>query len=282
MDGSARTLRHESELGTWELVLRAPDARLRAYVGDYQGYEETGSPPLLRQQAPTTRLPLIVNFASPWQLASSAEGAREEHGSFVAGLGDRSTYVAAGGPAACLQVNLTPLGAYALLGVPMRELTNRVFALDEVVPRALRGLDERLADRDTWEARFELVDSILLTRMAEARTPSRDIAWAWAILERTDGQAPIGWICDRLGRSRRHLATSFREQVGLPPKTVARIFRFERAVALLGRGDSTLGEIAVECGYFDQAHLNRDFREFVDAPPGAFARRIVPDGGVVL
>src|SRR5262245_6796117 len=125
MDGSARTLRHESELGTWELVLRAPDVRLRTYVGEYQGYEETGVPPPLRQQAPTTRLPVIVNFASPWHIASSADGAREEHRSFVAGLGDRSTYVAAAGPARCLQVDLTPLGAYALLGVPMRELTNR-------------------------------------------------------------------------------------------------------------------------------------------------------------
>src|SRR5262245_53757053 len=109
MDARAKTLRHESELGTWELVLRPPDERLRAFVGDYQGYVESGSRPPLRQQAPTTWLPLIVNFDSPWQISASADGPREEHGSFVAGLGDRSTYVAAAGPARCLQVNLTPL-----------------------------------------------------------------------------------------------------------------------------------------------------------------------------
>jgi transcriptional regulator GlxA family with amidase domain len=64
-------------------------------------------------------------------------------------------------------------------------------------------------------------------------------------------------------------------------KTVARIFRFERAVSLLAGGSHSLGEVAVECGYYDQAHLNRDFREFADASPGAFAQRIVPDGGVL-
>ena len=281
MKAEGRVVHHESEVGTWELVLRPPDARLRRYVGDYQGYTESGTPAPLRQQAPTTWLPLIVNLGSTWEVAGAPAGASEEHGSFVAGLGERSAYVAATGPASCLQVNITPLGAHALLGLPMYELTNRVLALDDVVPRALRGLDERLEGIANWEERFALVDAILLARMAEAREPSSDVAWAWRILERTHGAAPIGWICGRLGRSRRHLATSFREQVGLPPKTIARIFRFERAVSLLGDGSHSLGEVAVECGYYDQAHLNRDFREFADASPGAFARRIVPDGGVL-
>ena len=106
--------------------------------------------------------------------------------------------------------------------------------------------------------------------------PSPDVAWAWGILERTHGRAPIGWICDRLGRSRRHLAVRFREQVGLPPKTVGRIMRFDRAVSLLAREDAELAGVAFECGYYDQAHLNRDFREFAGVSPAAFARQIVP------
>jgi transcriptional regulator GlxA family with amidase domain len=58
--------------------------------------------------------------------------------------------------------------------------------------------------------------------------------------------------------------------------------RFNRAVALLGRGDVDLAEVAFECGYFDQAHLNRDFREFAGSSPSVLMRRIVPDGGVIL
>jgi transcriptional regulator GlxA family with amidase domain len=102
------------------------------------------------------------------------------------------------------------------------------------------------------------------------------------MLERTHGRAPIGWLCDKLGRSRRHLAARFREQIGLTPKTVARLFRFERAVALLRRRDVSLAELAFECGYYDQAHLNRDFRGFAGRSPAAYARRIGPDGGVIL
>jgi transcriptional regulator GlxA family with amidase domain len=102
------------------------------------------------------------------------------------------------------------------------------------------------------------------------------------VLERSHGQAPIGGICDRLGRSRRHLAARFREQVGLPPKTVARIFRFDRAVSMLAQPGAGLAGVAVECGYYDQAHLNRDFREFAGTSPAAFARQMMPDGGVVV
>ena len=122
----------------------------------------------------------------------------------------------------------------------------------------------------------------LLAQLADARPPSADVARAWNALVQSRGKTPIGWICDRLGRSRRHLAVLFREQIGVSPKTTARILRFERAVALLERGEHGLAELAFECGYYDQAHLNRDFREFADASPAAFARRIVPEGGVIL
>jgi AraC-like DNA-binding protein len=282
MSTDTRVLRHESELGGWELVLRAPDARLARLVSDYQGYVERGSPPPLRQQAPTTFLPLIVNFGSPWEIGDAEDAVPTAYASFLAGLGEHSSYVRATGPASCIQVNLTPLAAHMFLGLPMNELANRVVTLEDVLPRRAHRLTERLEDAPTWEARFALLDDVFTSQLAEAREPSADVAWAWTMLERTHGRAPIGWICDKLGRSRRHLAARFREQIGLTPKTVARLFRFERAVALLRRRDVSLAELAFECGYYDQAHLNRDFREFAGRSPAAYARRIGPDGGVIL
>ena len=276
-----RVLRHESELGAWELVRRAPSPKLRGYVSGYEGYVERSAIPVQRQQVPVAQLPLIVNFGSRWAASDTPDGPRDVHGSFFAGLFDRSTYVVADGAASCVQVNLTPLGAHLLFGLPMHEVVNRIVALDDVAPRALVGLDSRLEGRADWGSRFDLLDDVFVARLSRVRTPAPDIAWAWTALERTHGRAPIGWICDRLGRSRRHLATRFREEIGLPPKTVARIMRFERAVSLLGRRDAALAEIAFECGYYDQPHMNRDFREFAGAPPAAFAPRIVADGGVV-
>jgi AraC-like DNA-binding protein len=279
-------LRHDSELDQWELVLRPPARRLRAFVGGYEGYVETRAPkPVLRQQVPATRLPLIFNFAERWHVGDSSDGSgrSELHDSFFAGLFDSSVFVAASGPATCLEVDLTPIGAHMLLGIPMHELANRVVDVEYVLPSSLRELPERLADARSWDARFTLLDDALAAVLADARKPSTEIVWAWNALVRTSGRVPVGALAEELGRSRRHLSARFREHVGLPPKVVARILRFRRAVDLLQKPPArSLAELAFECGYYDQAHLNRDFREFAGTSPGDFARRIAPDGGVLV
>jgi AraC-like DNA-binding protein len=163
----------------------------------------------------------------------------------------------------------------------MHELANRVVGVDDILPRRERDLPARLAEAPSSEARFALLDEILATRLAEARPPSPEVVWAWRALVHTNGRVPIGILAKKLGRSRRHLIARFRDQIGLPPKTVARILRFDRVVELLqSRTETGFAELAQECGYFDQAHLTRDFRAFAGTTPGEFVRRLVPNGGV--
>lgn len=275
-----RVLRDPSGEDRWELVTRAPDPRLRGFVSDYQGYVESSSIPVLRQEVPSAVVPLIVNFGAPWRIAGSREGAPAVANSFLAGLYETSSWVEAAGPAHCVQVNLTPMAAHAFLGQPMNELSNRVVALEDVLPARARDLAERLADAGDWEQRFALLDEVLTSRLADARRPSAEVVWAYRALERSGGRVRIGALADTLGRSRRHLIARFREQVGLPPKTVARILRFDRTVELMRKG-SGLAALAYECGYADQAHLNRDFRQFTGTTPGELQRRLDPSGGVI-
>jgi AraC-like DNA-binding protein len=73
-------------------------------------------------------------------------------------------------------------------------------------------------------------------------------------------------LCEELGWSRRRLAARFREAVGLPPKTVARLLRLDRAIELAGSG-MAWAEVAYACGYFDQSHLVNEFRRITGASP---------------
>ena len=144
-----------------------------------------------------------------------------------------------------------------------------------MLPRRARELPAQLAACSHWEERFALLDEVFAAGLADAGCPP-PTSLGLDALARTHGRAPIGWICDQLGRSRRYLATRFREQIGLPPKTVARILRFDRAVALLERGDVSLAQLAFECGYYDQAHLTRDFREFAGTSPAKLLAATLP------
>ena len=88
-------------------------------------------------------------------------------------------------------------------------------------------------------------------------------------MEASHGALTVEALADRVGVTRQHLAVQFRQHVGLSPKVFARICRFRRALDLLRGGPRDLAALAADCGYFDQSHLIRDFRDFADAPPGA-------------
>ena len=161
----------------------------------------------------------------------------------------------------------------------MEALTNRVVDLEDLLGGAAALLVEQLHEAPSWDARFDLVDEFVAARLAQARPPSPSVAWAWKRLGENRGRLEIGALAGELGCSRKHLIAQFREQVGLPPKMVARILRFRGVLESLERGNGTrLAEVAQECGYYDQAHLNRDFREFAGITPTEFLDRRLPGG----
>ncbi len=224
---------------------------------------------------------LILSSGPPLRLLDRAGpgAAREVRGSLVAGLDDGLSVVAHEGRSAGLQVRLTPLGAARVFGLPMSEIARRVVPADAVLGAEAGRLAEQLEHAPSWAERFALVDALLARRLSAAAASPPDTAWAWQRLCASGGTEPVGSLAAAIGCSRRHLARRFADGVGLPPKAAARILRFDRARALLERADGAgLAEIAERCGYADQPHLNRDFRDFAGGPPTDVLARRLPGG----
>jgi transcriptional regulator GlxA family with amidase domain len=118
------------------------------------------------------------------------------------------------------------------------------------------------------------------TRLANTEPAPPAIEWSWARLRRSHGRASITGLAEELGWTHRRLIARFREQIGLPPKALARVIRFTRAVELLGGPRAGLAAVAYDCGYFDQAHMNRDFRELAGTTPATLVARRTDGGGV--
>jgi AraC-like DNA-binding protein len=179
------------------------------------------------------------------------------------------------GSAAGVQFDLEPLAARALLGVPAGELTCRTVGLEQLLGRESDLVAERLHEAAGPAERFAILDEVLRRELAGARETVRPDTWrAWTLLERSGGRMRVSELAAQLGCSRRHLVNRFTVDIGAPPKTAARLIRFERARRRLG--SAPLARLAADCGYADQAHLAREFAELGGAPPTAFP--FVQDG----
>jgi len=285
----ATVVRHASARGAWTLVRAPPAPALRPFVHEYQGYEETGGTPVVRRELPSPRIPLILDFGRSFSLHHTAHDparpGRSEPlpAAFVAGLHGAFTVVGSAGAAHCMQVDLTPLGARRILGLPMGELAGRVADLADVLGAAAGHLADRLRSAPGWEARFAILDVALARRVADAPAPPPLAEAAWAALAASGGALRVADLARSLGVGRGHLSQTVAREVGMAPKPLARLMRFDRAVEGLRRGQvRTLADLAAACGYYDQAHLDRDVRAFAGESPTRLMRRMLPDGTGVM
>jgi AraC-like DNA-binding protein len=227
-------------------------------------------------EPPRATVTLIVDFEEPLRA-----GSERLPQAWLGGLSDTYELVELGKSHTSLDLKLTPLGAFTLLGVPLRQLAGAAVGLDDLFGAQGRDLTGRLREASSWEERFDLLEAFLLKRAAGGPEVSPAVSWAWSRLRSTAGRVPIGKLATDLQMSRRHLTSLFHEQIGLPPKTVARLLRFTRVCGLIQERPISWVEIAHDCGYFDQSHLNRDFRDFAGTTPTDFLARQIPAGGVI-
>lgn len=241
----------------------SPHPALRSVVLGYEGYTDTSGHPVVYRELPCSYVPIIIDLDAGWTITHSGRSA-VRMGSFIGGLTDETVLVRHDGSASCLQVNLTALGARRLFATPMHELARRTVPIDDVLGRRGYELVQRVGNAPDWPSRFALMNELLRARFAEA--PEVDAGVAWSLDRITS--APIGALAAELGWSHRRLIARYRDAVGLPPKTVARIVRLESLTTRLrGPGVGSWAELAVECGFFDQAHLSREVRELTGQTP---------------
>lgn len=255
-----------------ELVVRRADAGLRQHIGRFWGYTHRAPGPARRREPLSIGVVLIFGLGPRLGLVDRADPARPAtwFGSFVAGLDDACAVIEHNGEMRGLQVDLSPLATRMIFRAPMCSLAREVVTLEDLLGADGRLLEERLMDVGTWEERFDLVEAMLGAKLEAAESPPPDVDWAWRRLVASRGRLRVAELATELGCSRKHLAARFREHVGLPPKLVARMLRFRRASDLLGASAMSLAELATDCGYCDQAHLDRDFRDFAGTTPTAY------------
>ncbi|MFI5982522.1 helix-turn-helix domain-containing protein [Streptomyces sp. NPDC051555] len=258
-----------TEFGTWRLTSGVPDARLGRGVLGYRGYRVSMDRPQRRVEVPNGLVTMVVNFAAPVRVSRAGAAPTTAYTSLVNGLRTDAAVGEHDGRMHGVEVHLAPWAAFTLFGVPMYELRDRMVPLGELLGPRAQVLEAHLARAPDWPRRFALLDALLLERLAAGPAAAPQTVWAWGRLMASGGGVPVADLAHGTGWSPRHLEQRFKEQIGLSPKTAARVLRLQRALRMLA-GGSAASATASACGFYDQAHLHRDFRRMTGFAPGEF------------
>jgi AraC-like DNA-binding protein len=260
-----------------EYALHAPGPHLRPHLGWCTGYRDSGVEPALHRGLPSPWLTFIVTLDEPLVMAAHPDPAQTP-GQFdvlVGGLHTSPALIRHDGSQSGIQLAVSPLAARALLGVPASELASIDVHGADILGGAAGRIHDQVRELRGWEAKFAFLEHFLLDRMRvadERAGVSAEVRHAWGQLMRSGGNLPVAALAAQTGWSERHLRSRFRAETGLAPKEAGRVIRFDRARRLLQRRAAAgqpldLAGLAVTAGYFDQAHLDRDFRLLAGCPP---------------
>jgi AraC-like DNA-binding protein len=247
-----------------------PAPALRPYIAHYAGWRQCGAPAMIHRGLPSPYLTLVLTLDDPLVVLAHPDR-RQAPGSYdalVGGLHLTPALIAHGGRQSGVQVAVHPLGCRTLFGLPAGELAGLDLDLADLLGGSgVEQLRARLLAAPTWPARFAAMDAALLTLAGRHDAEVHpDVVHAFRRLLATGGRLPVRGLAAEVGWSPRYLTDRFRTETGLGLKEAARVVRFDRVRRRLGPG-ATLATLALDTGYYDQAHLAREFRALAGCSP---------------
>jgi AraC-like DNA-binding protein len=280
----ARVLVHESALGSWKLLLLDVHEVLRGIV-THLWYGE-GKVAYARDRIlPRASSLLLINVGPPQYMI--LRGPPEQRVPFTdiwfSGISDIPIDTEAPLGSRVVGVAFTATGAAAMLQLPPRLTTNHTGSFEDLIGTEARVLHQRLLNTPDAFHQLACVEEFLLRRCSSGVEIHPLVSWASQLIAASGGRIGTRHLVQESGYSRKHLATLFKEQVGLVPKALARIHRFQRALnGITSSGRRDWCELAIDTGYYDQAHMINEFRDLSGLTPREISGKAQPDANSVV
>jgi AraC-like DNA-binding protein len=242
-----------------------PAAPLSDFIELLWLYEKAAPSHDSERVLPTGTVELVINLG---------DRASDGFDALIAGPHSRFFVLDTSRPISVIGAHFRPGGAFPFLALPLHELRNQHVALDALRGAHVAELRERLLAAQGPEARLVLLERLLTSWLRDSRARHPVVGHALAAFEGASRR--IGDVVEETGVSSRRFIRLFSDEVGLTPKSFCRVRRFQRTVTRL-QGVRTVdwADIALACGYCDQAHMIHDFRDFSGLSPSSYLSRRV-------
>jgi len=275
----------ESPFGEWRIRTCRPPSDLAPYVDTFwetcgvvgYGYEKI---------LPSGNADFMVNLGPPQlvlQQPADDEPATFKH-AWLSGIRGSPLFTApAHGNATFMthfvSASLRPQGVFELFGIDAVDTAEQVLNAEDIFGRLIRSVRDQIGEAVDTRDRFGILANFLRHQHHHnARLASKDALWAMNRTLALQGNVRVEDLCADLAISRKHLNKIYKSAVGMSPKTFARLSRFRCVINRVQDLSDPWVDIAADYGFFDQAHLIRDFNLFAGESPNSFLLNRAPDG----
>ena len=264
------------------MILRAhtPSFPLSEYVNAFIYYDGFDPIHQMDRFLPDGNTELIINLTEKPQYIYDNETLKEIQtcrNAWVSGVRTRPITIPSGKGSKMLIVAFQKGKAHPFYPLPMNALTDFVVEADLVFGRCIANLREQLLATSSIDRMFRLVEKFLLQQAGYALSPGsayRCVEYAVASIASQPDRLGLQQLSHQIGYSQKHFISLFKEHVGVTPKQYLKIMRFQRAIQEI-ENDATRdwSDVAVQNGFYDQAHFINEFRHFSGFTPGEYVKR---------
>jgi AraC-like DNA-binding protein len=264
---------------------RVPDPPLSEFVNLLWLYEGYMPPHAKERVLPTGEMQIVINLLDDQSCVydrDDTDRCQTFRGSLLSGAHSEYVVISTAMQASVMGVYFRPGGAFPFLRRPAGELRDTTVSLDTLWGRAAIDLRDRLLEAATHEGRFEVLERALLAELARGfdrhgLDQHHAVGFALRRFMAAPHMTTIASVSEQIGLSPKRFIQVFRDETGFTPKVFCRIRRFQQALGRMENRQSVAWvNVALDCGYFDQAHFIHDFRAFSGMNPSSYLARGTP------
>lgn len=252
-----------------------PHPNFKDYIRCYWTLDRTGKGPVdeVHHAVPGGGLEIVFNISDPVECTVDDAEPIIFGGDFIIGSLARRVRIHPTGSMSLFAVRFTPGGLYPFFSMPPVDVSDFCVETEEVWELHGLGLGELIHGvKPTAERRIQAFENYFSRRMIEFRSHSPDVEKAVTMIRSHKGRIPVETLANRLDLGARRLERKFARRVGAPPKQLCRIFRFKNVLSNLEEIKRDPASLALECGYFDQAHFIHEFKFFSGQSPMVYLK----------